>query len=560
MPVQSASALIGSREQSFLAREFEHRSPRIIGLCRFVLATVFFVALWVDPQQPVRASLLGYLALFTYMVLASALLIIAWRSWWWDHRLAWPVHVLDVIAFLGAVYFTETTNDDFTSPFLAFFAFLMLSATIRWNWRTTALTALVVTALYLLVGLAMSSLGIDLDMFRFGRRVTYMAVLSLVLIWFGLQRREQSVERFVEPPGSADDRLPPLLDALRYAMAESGAHAGAIAWADDEEPDIEVRSIGLDCISGRVSPELLLPEAPFAARAQLFDRPRNRVMRLGGWRCVTALKTVRDPFAEHCRVTQGLALPFSAVTGRGEVLLAGIVGVGADHVEMGELIAREVGNGFDRQATLALVREGAVTRMRDALARDLHDTIAQSLAGVSMRLEGLRHWIKDGGDPDSEIQSIKSALRTEQSQVRGMIDRLRRGRSVLPDGTATRTLGPLLRDLALYWGISIDVEEGAKGIVIPGWLAHQMRQLLREAVANAVRHGGASRVAIALAEENGMLRLTVSDNGAGFPAGDVIAHPRSISERIATLGGALAVDSSSDGAVLMFSVPLEESR
>ena len=204
MPVESASALIGSREQSFLAREFEHRSPRIIGLCRFVLATVFFVALWVDPLQPVRASLLGYLALFTYMVLASALLIIAWRSWWWDHRLAWPVHVLDVFAFLGAVYFTETTNDDFTSPFLAFFAFLMLSATIRWNWRTTALTALVVTALYLLVGLAMSSLGIDLDMFRFGRRVTYMAVLSLVLIWFGLQRREQSVERFVEPPGSAD--------------------------------------------------------------------------------------------------------------------------------------------------------------------------------------------------------------------------------------------------------------------------------------------------------------------------------------------------------------------
>ena len=560
MPAQSASALIGSREQSFLAREFEHRSPRIIGLCRFVLATVFFVALWVDPQQPVRASIFGYVALFAYMVLASVLLIIAWRSWWWDHRLAWPLHVLDVLAFLGAVYFTETTNDDFTSPFLAFFAFLMLSATIRWDWRTTALTALVVTALYLLVGLAMRSLGIDLDMFRFGRRVTYMAVLSLVLIWFGLQRREQSVNRFIEPPGSADDRLPPLLDALRYAMAESGAQAGAIAWADDEEPDIEVRSIGLDCISGRVSPEVLAPEAPFAAYAQLFDRPRKRVLRLGSWRCVTALEPVQDPFAEHCGLEQGLALPFSAVTGRGEVLLAGIVGMGADHVEMGVLIAREVGSGFDRQATLALVREGAVTRMRDALARDLHDTIAQSLAGVSMRLEGLRHWIKDGGDPDSEIQSIKSALRTEQSQVRGMIDRLRRGRSVLPDGTATRTLGPLLRDLALYWGISIDVEEGAKGIVIPGWLAHELRQVLREAVANAVRHGGASRVAIALAEENGMLRLTVSDNGAGFPADDVTTHPRSISERIAALGGALTLDSGATGAVLLFSLPLDEVR
>ena len=45
--------------------------------------------------------------------------------------------------FLAAVYFTETNNDGFTSPFLAFFAYLMLSATIRWDWRVTALTSVV---------------------------------------------------------------------------------------------------------------------------------------------------------------------------------------------------------------------------------------------------------------------------------------------------------------------------------------------------------------------------------------------------------------------------------
>jgi signal transduction histidine kinase len=553
---QSPTSLIGSREQSFLAQEFEHRSGRTVSLCRFVLATVFFVALWVDPKQPVRTSSAGYILLASYMLLATALMVTAWRSWWWDQRLAWPMHLIDVIAFLGAVYFTETINDDFTSPFLAFFSFLMLSATIRWDWRITALTGLAATALYLLVGLAMTSIGIDIDMYRFGRRVTYMAVLALVLIWFGLQRRQQAVERFVEPPGSSEDRLPPLVDALRYAMNQTRAAQGAIAWADEEEPDIEVRSVGIDCINGRISPDVLSPESPFSAVAQLFDRKRGRILRQGGWRCVTVLAPVQDLFASHCDINEGIALPFAAVTGRGEILLCGIPGVGADHIEIGVLLAREIGAGFDRTATLALVRESTVARMRDALARDLHDTIAQSLAGVSLRLEGLRHWIRDGGDADTEIQAIKHSVRAEQGHVRGMIDRLRRGASVLPNGPAGRTLGPLLKDLSDYWGIAIDTQDAAKGIVIPGWLAHELRQVLREAVANAVRHGGASRVAIALAEENGMLHLTVADNGTGFPVSDVITHPRSLSERVAALGGTLAVGSGPSGAELRFALPL----
>jgi signal transduction histidine kinase len=548
--------MMRKREHHFFAREFEHRSGRIIALCRFVLATVFFLALWFAPDQPVRSSTTGYVMLFGYMLLASLLLVIAWRNWWWDQRLAWPMHVLDVVLFLAAVYFTETNNDGFTSPFLAFFAYLMLSATIRWDWRVTALTSITVAGLYLLVGLGMRSMHIDLDILRFGRRVSYMVVLALVLVWFGLQRREQSVERFVEPPGSADDRLPPLLDALRYAMAQTDAERGAIAWADEEEPHVEVRTVELDCAAGRLSPEVLSPDAPFTKVAQLFDSAKGRVLRIGGRRSQTLKEPVTDPFASHCGIAEGLALPFTAVTGRGEILLAGIPGVCADHVEMGALIAREVGAGFDRQSTLALVREGALTRMRDAVARDLHDTIAQSLAGVSLRLEGLRHWIKNGGDADSEIQTIKSALRAEQSQVRGMIDRLRHGDSLLPDGTAKQTLGPLLRDLADYWGISIQIEDNAKRIVIPGWLAHELRQVLREAVANAVRHGGASRVAIALAEEDAMLRLTVADDGTGFPADDPVLHPRSISERIAGLGGSLDVESGEAGTALRFAVPL----
>jgi signal transduction histidine kinase len=320
---------------------------------------------------------------------------------------------------------------------------------------------------------------------------------------------------------------------------------------------VEVRSLGLDCPTGRLSPVALSPDEPFAQVAQLYDSSRDRTLRIGGRRIVASKGPVADPFARHCGLAEGLALPFGAVTGRGEILLGGIPGVCADHVEIGALIAREVGAGFDRQSTLALVRETAVARMRDAVARDLHDTIAQSLAGASLRLEGLRHWIQSGGATPTQIQAVKAALRAEQGHVRAVIERLRRGERVMPDATAAATLGPLLRDLSAYWGIAVELDESAKGIVIPGALAHELRQVLREAVANAVRHGGASRVAIALAEENGMLRSTVADNGTGFPADDEFHQPRSISERVAALGGSVEVASRTSGAELRFSLPLE---
>ena len=245
----------------------------------------------------------------------------------------------------------------------------------------TVATAVVSTLLYLFVGLAMESQAIELDTLRFARRLVYMVVLSMILVWLGHQRRFQRVHRFVEPPGAGDETLPPLRDALRYAMTQTDAQRGAIAWADDEEPQIELSVIGLGCQAGRLSPDVLPAETPFAASARLFDSRRNRILLSGPDGTFVAMSgPVDDALAHYCAITDGLALPFEAVTGRGVVLLTDIPGASADHVAVAREVAREIGAGFDRHSTLTLVREGAVTRMRDAVARDLHDTIAQSLS------------------------------------------------------------------------------------------------------------------------------------------------------------------------------------
>jgi signal transduction histidine kinase len=538
-------------------RAFEYSSGRIIAFTRLVLAVVFFLSLWVDPAQPARASALGYALLFGYMLVAAALLVTSWRSWWWDHRLAWPAMLIDVLAFLAAVFFTESTADDFTSPFLAFFAFLMLAATIRWDWRMTLITGSAITGLYLLTGLGLAAIDVGFDNYRFGRRVIYMFILALILAWFGLQRREQAIERFVERLGDRPEESALLEQALYYAASQSHARRAAIAWGEYEEPDVELRTLGLAAPGARLGPAELDAETGFARYAQLFDRAEGRsLLARRGQRPVARKGLIGDRLAELCGIDEGVALPLIGLTGRGELLLCDIDGVGSDHVQRGTLLAREVTAAFDRQATLALAGETALARMRDSLAHDLHDSVAQSLAGASLRLEGLRAWIRDGGDPDTEIDAMKLSLREEQGHVRSLIARLRLGTAKEANVDAGEAMRRLLASLSVQWGVAVQGSLPEVPVRLPGRIVHELEQVLREAVANAVRHGNANHVTAAFTSSaDGELRLTIRDDGAGFPPDDPDPRPWSIAARIDKLGGWLSVSTRPGATTLDISIP-----
>jgi len=82
--------------------------------------------------------------------------------------------------------------------------------------------------------------------------------------------------------------------------------------------------------------------------------------------------------------------------------------------------------------------------------------------------------------------------------------------------------------------------------------------MLREAVANAVRHGGADRVDVGLAIEKGHLRLSVVDNGTGFAQanGNKLIEPRSLKERVERANGSLRLVTSPGSTNIVISVPL----
>ena len=118
---------------------------------------------------------------------------------------------------------------------------------------------------------------------------------------------------------------------------------------------------------------------------------------------------------------------------------------------------------------------------------------------------------------------------------------LRRDRELeLADAVAE--LRALAERLSQQWSVDCQVSAKDDEVPIPIRLQLDLQQMLREAVANAVRHGGARRIEVGLAvDQRSASSCSVADNGSGLPGndGDAAAEPWSLKERVERAHGSL---------------------
>ena len=536
------------------------RTAKVLAMSRAILAAVFLVAVGLEPDHaahidtPVIALLAGYLA-WTGLLAA-----IAWRSWWWDFRLARTCHVIDVIVFVSAVFLTEAGNSYFSSPFIGFTAFLLVTAMARWGQRGVKVTALALVLSYALAGWMLHGLGRAIDLYQFGRRLGNMIALSLLMVWFGADVRVTRLTPLPEPggiPGKRQDEL--MTQLLDFARRTFNARHAAIAVTPTEEPWIDLyRNVDGVFTSERIGPSALTEDFDPHADAALFDCTRNRRIVISTDQLLAA---VYGPFghalADACAASNGLLARIVSANSHGQLMVWGMSDACVDDLPVAATLAREVGLALDREEMAVLAQSIAIADVRNALARDLHDSVAQLLAGTLFRLEALRRTIREGSDPDGEIVSIGEALRGEQTQLRSMIDHLRQG---IDGDRATDIVGELkalMVEMGRHWQITTTINCTCKSLPVSIGMAYELRQLVREAVANAVRHGQCSQVDLMLDHATrGLLQVSIGDNGKGFPANDRMRRPRSISERIDALGGQLRIVSGVDGVQLDIELPL----
>jgi signal transduction histidine kinase len=194
---------------------------------------------------------------------------------------------------------------------------------------------------------------------------------------------------------------------------------------------------------------------------------------------------------------------------------------------------------------------------RRRLRHDLHDDLGPVLAAVALQLGEVRTLV--GDHPAAPLAARAESLLTGAvATVRRIVDGLR------PAALDELGLAEALHTAAAGFsagGIEVDVEVRGELRDLPAAVEVAALRIATEALSNAARHAGASRVRIGVERLAGSLDVTVADDGGG------LADRReggvglvSMRERAEELGGTCEVSSSSGGAVVRASLPLASVR
>jgi len=508
-------------------------SGRVISLGRLMLASLYLLAALLDPRQPANAAGAVDPVLAAYVGFAAVVAALTWRDWWLDSKLAGPAHGADIAMFTFLVLSTEV----YTSPFFSFFMFILLSSAIRWGWRATALSAVLLTLLFVFAGALVARSDTASELQPFLIRTGHLVIVSLILIWFGInQWRSAGATRDEELLTGALPQEPPLEAGLAAAMKALRARRGLFVWHDEGADTATAVAMREGDASRSERPALLgVPQATI-----LYDLPRDRALSRDQRRnlCRGSALDLLGREASGLGLGRGMAMPIRTAAGRGILFLEQVRALSSDHIDLGDQAAADVAAHMQRRALLKAAEEAAEARSRLGLARDLHDSVVQFLAGAAFRLEAMKRASGSGADLEPQLNELKHLMLEEQGELREFIAALRGGPRIDADELAGE-LDELAKRLSRQWGIRCSFSAETEHARFPGRLQFDAKLLLREAVANAVRHAGATSVTIKLKADADALRLDFINNGAAYPGSPGNgALPRSLKERVEQAGGA----------------------
>jgi signal transduction histidine kinase len=154
-------------------------------------------------------------------------------------------------------------------------------------------------------------------------------------------------------------------------------------------------------------------------------------------------------------------------------------------------------------------------RERERLARDVHDTLAQSFAGVGFQLQVIRRAITTGDENLlHHVDTARDLVQFSHREAR---------RSLVPSISEETVGTDLLSSLnekaqALVKNGPIQIEAHSTGSMraLPSDVKMQLFRIGQEAIANAIRHADPTRLAISVEYQDRLVRLKVVDDGRGF--------------------------------------------
>jgi two-component system nitrate/nitrite sensor histidine kinase NarX len=187
----------------------------------------------------------------------------------------------------------------------------------------------------------------------------------------------------------------------------------------------------------------------------------------------------------------------------------------------------------------------AVLEERQRLARDLHDSVNQSLFSAGLIAEVLpRLWDRDQQQARLSLEDLRCLTRGAQAEMRALLAELR------PTTLTDTELGDLLRMLSTAFTARTNIqvtERISGGGSLPADTQVALYRICQEALNNIAKHAKASQVKIDLRHTPVRVDLRIRDNGRGFVTSELVRSDHyglgMMRERAAAVGAALTVTS-----------------
>lgn len=237
------------------------------------------------------------------------------------------------------------------------------------------------------------------------------------------------------------------------------------------------------------------------------------------------------------------------VAGERKIGLLNILHDEANHYDIGEI---ELARTFANQLAIAIdnirlneqARLAAAANERSRIARELHDSVTQTLFTASVLAQATpRLWDRDQGIARQNMEKLNVLIRGALAEMRSLLLELRSGE------LQNQTLGQLLGTLAeagrvrTRAAISISIKGDR---TMPDHVTLAFYRIAQEALNNTINHAEATQINMSLLEEPDRVELRIQDDGRGFDPRDIPAGHMGVSimlERAAQIGAELQIHS-----------------
>ncbi|MBO9627290.1 MAG: sensor histidine kinase [Microbacterium sp.] len=206
-------------------------------------------------------------------------------------------------------------------------------------------------------------------------------------------------------------------------------------------------------------------------------------------------------------------------------------------------------------------REEAVQREREAMARELHDVVAGHVLAMAIRAEAALSTPEDAVGDRAALQAVRDAGLDAHGALRSMIAVLRRGEGELSPTPRIADIDDLAED-ARRAGLTVTLTSDDLG-ALPGAVEQAIVRVVREALANGIRHASGSDADVEIRRTVDGVRVRVETRGGSGPVPTAYSGGGwgldMLAERIHALGGIFSAGPLAGGWLVEARLPGEAS-